>query len=163
MCTKRRPILSRYEGIYKSLIHQHSELKKRKHANPHPKRPDFVHYRDLKGQNEWIRENCFDPMGNYLFCCSCIRASLKISKQRIAHQRAIKQQESQEPLRDVTKAEVEEQCLSAYVIMPAALEVAFKEWWQSLKSSDVITIRYPHACHSNTGRKSNSSTHAKTS
>ena len=26
--------------------------------------------------------------------------------------------------------------------MPAALEVAFKEWWQSLKSSDVITIRY---------------------
>ena len=50
--------------------------------------------------------------------------------------------ESQEPLRDMTKAEVEEQCLSAYVVMPAALEVAFKEWWQSLKSSDVITIRY---------------------
>ena len=123
MCAKCRPILSRYEGIYKSLIHQRSELNKRKHANPRPKRPDFAHYRDL----EWIRENLFDPMGNYLFCCSCIRASLKISKQRIAHQRAIKQQESQEPLRDVAKAEVEEQCLSAYVVMPAALEVAFKE------------------------------------
>ena len=141
MCAKCRPILSRYEGIYKSLIHQCSELKKRKHANPHPKRPAFVHYRDLKRQNEWIRENLFDPMGNYLFCCSCIRASLKISKQRIAHPRAIKQQESQEPLRDMTKAEVEEQCLSAYVVMPAALEVAFKEWWQALKSSDIITIR----------------------
>ena len=51
MCTKYRLIFSRYEGIYKSLIHQHSELKKRKHANPHPKRPDFVHYCDLKRQN----------------------------------------------------------------------------------------------------------------
>ena len=47
----------------------------------------------------------------------------------------------QKPLRDMTKAEVEEQCLSAYVVIPAALEVAFKEWWQALKSSDVITIR----------------------
>ena len=58
------------------------------------------------------------------------RASLKISKQRTAHQRAVEQQESQEPLRDMTKAEVEKQCLSAYVVMPAVLEVAFncKEW-----------------------------------
>ena len=53
MCAKCRLILSRYEGIYKSLIHQGSELKKRKHVNPHPKPPDFVHYRDLKRQNEW--------------------------------------------------------------------------------------------------------------
>ena len=56
----------------------------------------------------------------------------------------------------MTKAEIEEQCLSAYVVMPAVLEVAFKEWWQALKSSDVITIRYPHACHGNARRKSNS-------
>ena len=55
----------------------------------------------------------------------------------------------------MTKAKVEEQCLSAYVVMPAVLEVAFKEWWQSLKSSDVITIWYPHACHGNAGMKSN--------
>ena len=90
------------------------------------------------------------------------RASLKISKQRTAHQMAVEQQESQKPLRDMTKAEVEEQCLSAYVVIPAALEVAFKEWWQALKSSDVIRMQYPHACHGNTGRKSNSSTHAET-
>ena len=82
MCSKCRPILSRYEGIYKSLINQHSELKKMKHANPRPKRPDFVHYRDLKRQNEWIRENLFDPMGNCQFCCSCVQASLKILKQK---------------------------------------------------------------------------------
>ena len=63
----------------------------------------------------------------------------------------------------MAKAEVEEQCLSAYDVMPAALEVAFKEWWQALKSSDVITIWYPHARHGNARRKSNSSTHAKTS
>ena len=62
----------------------------------------------------------------------------------------------------MTKAEVEEQYLSAYVVMPAALEVAFKEWWQAIKSSDIITIRYPHARHGNAGRKSNSSTHAET-
>ena len=48
MCAKCRLILSRYEGIYKSLIHQRSELNKRKHANPRPKRPDFAHYRGLE-------------------------------------------------------------------------------------------------------------------
>ena len=48
VCVKCRLILSHYTDIFKGLIHQGSELKRRKHLNPHPKRPDAVHYRNLK-------------------------------------------------------------------------------------------------------------------
>ena len=156
VCSQCRPILSKYAGTFKGLIHQGSDLKKRKHANPHPKRTDLTHYRDIKVQNDWIRENLFDPMGNYLFCCSCIRASLQLSKHRIAHQRAIKRKQSQEPLRDMTKSAVEAEHLSDYVVMPESCEMAFKEWWGSLQASNVVSVRYPHARHGNAGRASNS-------
>lgn len=96
-------------------------------------------------------------MGNYLFCCSCIRASLEISRQRLARQRAIKRKQSQEPLRTLTKLAVEEERLShyMYVVMAAFLEISFKEWWSSLQPSGEITMRYPHARHGNIGKKSN--------
>ena len=148
VCTKCRPILSRYSGIFKGLVHQGSELKKRKRLNPHPKRPDTTHYRDLNRQNDWIREN--------LYCCPCIRASLGVSRQRLARQRGIKRRQFQEPLRDMTKAEVEEESVSEYVVMPASLEIGFKEWWVSLEPSHTVMVRYPHARHGNAGRKSNS-------
>ena len=34
--------------------------------NPKPKRPDAILYRDLEKQNDWLRSNVFDSMGNYL-------------------------------------------------------------------------------------------------
>ena len=79
-CPKCSPILSWYTDIFKGLIHQGTELKKRKRANPHPKRIDTIHYRDIIRQNEWMRENLYNPMGNYLFCSSCICASLGVSE-----------------------------------------------------------------------------------
>lgn len=157
VCAKCSPILGHYADTFKGLVHQGSKLKRRKQVNPHPKHPDMVHYHNLKSQNDWIRENLFDPMGNYLFCCSCIQASLGISRQRLARQRAIKRRQSQEPLRTMTKLAVEEERLSHYVVMPASLEISFKEWWSSLQPSDEVTVRYPHARHGNAGRKSNSS------
>ena len=157
VCSKCRPVLSRYTPMFTGLIHQGSELKKRKHLNPHPKRPLTVHYRDLKRQNDWIRENMFDPMGNYLYCCSCIRASLGVSRQRICRQRAVKRRQSEEPLREISKTEVEEQRVSEYVVMPASLDISFKEWWSSLEPSHMVAVRYPHERHGNAGRKSNSS------
>ena len=71
------------------LVHQGLELKKKKKVNHHPKHPG-IHFRDMKRQNNWLRENVFDALENYLFCCACIRATFGISKQQIACQKAIK-------------------------------------------------------------------------
>jgi len=146
---KCRPILSRYSEIFKGLTHRGSELKKRKRLNPHPKRPDTTHNHDLNRQNEWIRENLFDSMGNYLYC-SCIRTTFGISRLRLAHQRAVKRKQSEEPLREMTKVEVEER-VSEYVVMPASLDIAFKEWWRSLEPSHTVMVRCPHERHGNAG------------
>ncbi len=106
VCDQCHPILSRYVDTVKCLVHQGTELKKCKHMNPHPKRPNVIHYRDLKRQNDWLRANVFDSMGNYLYCCACIRAGFGISKQRIARQRHIKRRESHEALIEMSKEEV---------------------------------------------------------
>lgn len=49
------------------LNQQGTELKKRKSRLPHPKHPERDHYRDINAQNEWLRGNVFDAMGNYMF------------------------------------------------------------------------------------------------
>ena len=98
LCSKCAPVLFQYADIYRQLVHQRTELMKKKKVNPNPKTPG-THYRDVKAQNEWLRENVFDAMGNYLFCCACVRIAFGISKQRIARQRAIKRKQFKEPLR----------------------------------------------------------------
>ena len=103
VCLKCKPILSRYRDLFVELTHRGSELTKRKHARPNPTRPNAVPYRDIKRQNEWITENLFDPMGNYLFDAACIRGALGISKNRLTRLRRVK---SREPLRDMTKADM---------------------------------------------------------
>ena len=125
VCFQCGPILLRYKTVFKELIHQGSELKKRKGHYPHPKRAESIPYRDIKRQNEWLRENVFDSMGNYLYCCSCVRATFGVSKQRIANQRKIKQQQFLAPLKQMTKMKVEEERLGSYVVMPAGLETPF--------------------------------------
>ena len=154
VCAKCKPILSRYEDTFKGLVHQESELKKRKKVNPHPKKPSTIHYRDINAQNDWLRENLFDPMGNYLYCAACICASLRISKQRLARQRHIKRQQSQQPLVEMTKAAVEREDLGQYVVMPSDLEIAFKQWWRSLDSTVLVNVKYPHERHGNAGKPS---------
>ena len=76
VCGRCRPILSRYKDTFQGLLHQGSDLKKRKKQLPETN--DRPVYRDLKRQNEWLRANVFDSMGNYLYCCTCIRVSLRI-------------------------------------------------------------------------------------
>lgn len=72
------------------LRQQGTELKKRKAKLPHPKCPEREHYRDISAQNEWLRGNVFDAMGNYLFCHNCIKKALKVSSQRLTRQRNVK-------------------------------------------------------------------------
>ena len=101
------PILSKYYDTFKGMKRQGSELKRRKTINPHPKRPESQQYRDLVKQNEWLRNNVFDTLGNFYFCSGCIRHALGISHQRLSRQRSIKKRLSNEPVRSITKSEVE--------------------------------------------------------
>ena len=103
VCKCCEPVLLKYSDTFMGLKMQGSELKKRKKINPHPKRPNFDHYHDLKKQNEWLRSNVFDAMGNHLFCCKCIHAALGVSYKRLACQRGAQYSEL---LRTVTKQEV---------------------------------------------------------
>ena len=47
VCPQCAPVLSRYSPIFKATVHQGSELKHKKTINPHPKKPDTTHYRDI--------------------------------------------------------------------------------------------------------------------
>ena len=156
VCAQCRPILVRYADTFKTMVHQGNALKKRKRTNPNPKRSGSIPYRDVKQQNEWLQSNVFDSMGNYLYCCACICAAFSISKQRLARQRKIKRQQSQHPIVEMSKAQVEEKSLGKYVIMPDSEESSFKTWWQSLPELAVISVRYPYTRHGNTGKPSNS-------
>ena len=103
VCKSCAPVLCKYSETFKSMKRQGSELKKRKEINPHPKKPNFDHYRDLTKQNEWLRSNIFDAMGNFLFCCKCVNAALGISYKRLASQRSVKKAQFIEPTHILTK------------------------------------------------------------
>ena len=156
MCKRCRPILSRFIEQFKGLTKRGSDLKKVKRINPHPKKPDVAHYRDLKSTNEWLQANIFDPMGNYLFCCVCIRKAFGISQQRLARQRNIKRKLSSLPIEKMNKAKAEEDHLTAYVVMPQELEQDFRSWWMNLEGVDEVEVRVPHDQHGLAGRVSNS-------
>lgn len=126
VCPQRASILSRYSSTFKEMVHQGSELKQKKSINPHPKRPDNAHYMDLVKQNEWLRSNVFNSLGNYLYCTACIRAALGVSKDRLARQHNMKCQQSQQPI-----------------------------VWRSQDPSTLVEVRYPHEHHGNAGRESN--------
>lgn len=59
VCPSCSPILSRYADTFKELTHRGSDLKRRKRIYPTPKTPNVEHYRDVKHQNEWLRELVF--------------------------------------------------------------------------------------------------------
>ena len=51
---------------------------------------------------------------------------------------------SQHSIVEMTKAEVEEQALGDYVIMPNDEMSTFKIWWRSDPLSSMINVRFPH-------------------
>jgi len=138
------------------MVHQGSELKHKKCINPVPKEDDAIPYRDIVRQNEWIHQNCFDSLGNYLYCAACVRSTLGVSSDCLAKQCNIKRQQSQAPVVDMTKNEVEQKRLSDYVVMPGTVETAFNKWWKSLESSFTLQVRIPYEWHGNAGKISNS-------
>ena len=137
-------------------MHSGSELKKRKAIYPNPKRTDRTHYRDIVRQNEWLRANVFDSLGNYLYCAACIRAAFGVSKSRLTRQRNIKRSESQQPTTEMTKMEVEDERLGKYVVMPSTVDLSFKSWWRALEPTATVEVRFPHARHGNAGQVSHS-------
>ena len=138
------------------LRQQGTELKKRKSRLPHPKHPERDHYRDINAQNEWLRGNVFDAMGNYMFCHECIKKALKVSSQRLTRQRNVKRKVFQQPVSQMKKNEVDEQKLTSFVLMPDGIDTAFTKWWSSLPDDHTVNIRYPYERHGLCGRTSNS-------
>ena len=67
ICCQCYAVLTRYSTVFKEVIHQGTELKKRKRINATPKRleAEFTHYRNITRQHEWLLVNVFDSMGNY--------------------------------------------------------------------------------------------------
>ena len=141
---KCSPILSRYVDIFNGFVHQGSALKKHKHINPTPHNPNAQHFRDTNRQNDWIRENLFDPLGNYLFCSKCVCAAFKISKERLSQQRRIKRESSQDPIVDMTKDRVENERLGDFIVMPTSVEFPFLTWWWYLYQEHTVQVRYPY-------------------
>ena len=143
VCKRCRPVLSRYVIDFNELTHHGSALKRRQHINPAPRKPDTQHYRDVKKQNEWLRENMFDALGNYLYCSPCICNAFGISSQRLARQRNVKRKLASQPVIEMKKSDVEEQSLGEYVLMPDACDLSFMVWWRSLESDTMVEVRYP--------------------
>ena len=56
----------------------------------------------------------------------------------------------------MTKADVEQQSLGAFVLMPPHLDISFNKWWRSEELSTLVKVRFPHEKHGNAGRISNS-------
>lgn len=156
VCSRCLPVLSRYKDVFEGLTHHGTKLKRVKGINPHPKLPERAHYRDLVGQNDWLREDLFDGLGNYLFCVRCICSTFKISRQRLSRQRNVKRQQLQHPVVKMRKSEVEEQRLSEFILMPEEVDVSFLKWWRSISPSTLVEVRVPHQRHGLAGKTSNS-------
>ena len=156
VCSSCLPVLTKYKDVFQGLTHHGSKLKRCKTINPHPRLPDRAHYRDVVKQNDWIRENVFDGMGNFLFCARCIRFTFRISSQRLSRQREVKRQLMQHPIVDMEKRDVEEQRLGDYVVTPDEVNESFLKWWRRLDSSVVLKVRFPHQKHVLAGKTSNS-------
>lgn len=103
--------------------------------------------------------NIFDPMGNYLFCHDCVRKALGVSKQRLSRQHQVKRKLFQQQEVNMLKKEVEEQKLTAFVVMPLDIEHCFNAWWKDLLEDHEVVVRYPFERHGLAGKVS---IHAKT-
>ena len=159
-CTQCSPALSRYTTIFNDMVHQGTELKKRKKINPTPKRPEseLTHYRDIPRQNEWLKANIIDSVGNYLHCFNCI---VTCFKDKITSLRKVKRQECTNPIVEITKSDVEEQRFGEFVIMLVAVDLSFKNWWRSISPTVTVEVRPIHT-HTPAHTHTHTHTHAHT-
>ena len=160
VCNSCAPVLEKYTSTFKNILRQGSELKSRKKVNPNPRKPNFQHYRDLVKQNEWLRNNIFDPMGNYLFCSRCVHGALGVAYQRLSRLRNIKKAQFSNPVQLMTKCAVEEAKLGDSVIMPSDCNQSFVQWWKSLDPDSQVSVRYPYQKHGLSGKSSNRAKHS---
>ena len=98
---------------------------------------------NVKVQNEWLRQNIFDPMGNYLFGAPCVVDSLQLSYQRLSRQRLVKRRQSQQSILEMPKSQVESESLGEYIVMPIGCDQSFKTWWRSLDGTAQVQIAIP--------------------
>ena len=61
------PILSRHMSEFKGIVHTGSEYNSRKRIHPYPMKTEFTHYRDIVSQNNWLKSNILDSLGNYFY------------------------------------------------------------------------------------------------
>ena len=142
---------------FKQAKHHGTELKKKKKKRlQEPKDPDRDHYRNVSIQNEWIRGNLFDAMGNYLFFHKCIINALNISLQCLFRQCKVKQYQFQKPLVIMTKNEVDNEKVKSFVFMPESIETSLSLWWANLPNDHTVSVRYPHEKYGLAGKVSNS-------
>ena len=85
-CSSCATSLSRIAEGFKQLKHHGIDLKKQNKSLGTPKDPDCDHYRNVSMQNEWIRGNVFDAMGNYLFYHTCVAKASCVCPQRLSKQ-----------------------------------------------------------------------------
>ena len=155
VCPLCQQALSEVAKGFHRLRHQGTELKKRVKRLPHPKHPERSHYKNTIAQNEWIRANVFDSMGNYLFCQECVVKGLRISKQRLSRQRKVKQNSFQHPITKKKKSEVEAEHLMPFVVMPEGVTSTLKSWWETIPSEHEVDVRFPYERHGLCGCSSN--------
>ena len=93
-------------------------------SNTNPCKPDVQHYRDLVKQNEWLRNNIFDPLGNFLFCSPCVNAALGVSFNRLTCLQNIKKAQFHDPIKMMPKCVVEEAKLGKFVVMPTGCDLS---------------------------------------
>ena len=155
MCKQCNPAFGKIVEGFRKLVHQGSELKKREKGIQLQKHEDRVHYCNIVAQNEWIRGNIFDAMRNYLFCHDCVQKALDVSKQCLSRQRQVQHRLFQQPEREMTKKEVDDQSLTSFVIMPLGIELCFALWWKDLPIDHKVAVRYPYEKHGLAGRVSN--------
>ena len=102
VCAQCDPVLSRYVSEFKSMVHTGSEYNRRKRIHPYPKKTEVTHYRDIVTQNNWLKANAFDSLGNYLYCSTCIRTAFGASHARLTRLRNVKRKECSFPTIDMT-------------------------------------------------------------
>lgn len=147
--------LQKLAKVFNDIGRHGKERSKRARGYPVPKKANRRKYRNMTAENAWIRENLFDAHGNYRYCHYCILAYINVHSERLAKQRKIKQQQAQEPVREMKKAEVERQRLTDHVLMPEGLSASFHAWWKQLDAAASVIVRYPHERHGLAGKTSN--------
>lgn len=90
------------------------------------------------------------------FCHDCVRKALGVSKQRLSRQRQVKRRHFQQPEREMTKKEVDDQSLTSFVVMPSEMELCFALWWKDLPSDHKVAVHYQFERHGLAGRVLNS-------